>query len=675
MIKPLNRTLLGTLTAALMLLLVPLSLSAQSHESADLVLTNARIYTASGVAESAHALAVVNDRIVFVGTQKDAQKWIGPKTVVRHLDGRRILPGLVDAHIHAMDIVDLDFCDLKSESHTLRELSAIARACLERYQTAPGSRLVIHQWAYTTGNQPDADYPTLRVALDKASTEHQIELLGNDGHHGAFNSLALASAKGFDGKVIGLSKATLNKEFAVYKKIIGVDDRGEPNGAVNEDARFLIDVHAMLNSDLADVAKAPERVAQRLNSVGITAIMDAMATPDSLPVYDALQARGQFTMRAVLAQFLDPERFKRANGRVDFDAMVEAATAVRARYAKNELIRADFVKLFADGVLEGNPVAVPPTLPNAASLRPYLQPNFGVDKYGVPTVTGYVDTSSPVCAQERIDATKYEDAALAAAFKTEHGFFPSQCTISDGQLQHDREVILEFARRFHTAGFNLHIHAIGDRAVRTAVEAIEAARAANGVSTTRDSLAHVQLAHPDDVARIGRDHLFVAFTYAWAYTDTGYDMTVIPFIDQVSGNAYSSLHRTGGYYDSNAYPVKSVKGAGAILTAGSDAPVDTRDPRPFINMSHALTRHGGSAPALNPKQAITIREVIDAYTINGARMLGLDKDAGSIEVGKSADFIVLDRDIVKLAASKPDDIANTKVLETWFKGRQVYRSK
>ena len=62
---------------------------------------------------------------------------------------------------------------------------------------------------------------------------------------------------------------------------------------------------------------------------------------------------------------------------------------------------------------------------------------------------------------------------------------------------------------------------------------------------------------------------------------------------------------------------------GAILTAGSDAPVDTRDPRPFINMSHALTRHGGMAPALNPKQAITIRDVIDAYTINGARMLGL----------------------------------------------------
>ena len=209
-------------------------------------------------------------------------------------------------------------------------------------------------------------------ALDKASTDHQIELLGNDGHHGAFNSPALAAAKGFDGKVIGLSKATLNKEFAdLQEESSAWMIAANPMARSTKTRAILIDVHAMLNSDLAEVAKAPERVAQRLNSVGITAIMDAMASPDSLPVYDALQARGQFTMRAVLAQFLDPERFKRANGRVDFDAMVEAATTVRAKYAKNDLIRADFVKLFADGVLEGNPLAVPPTLPNAASLRPY----------------------------------------------------------------------------------------------------------------------------------------------------------------------------------------------------------------------------------------------------------------------------------------------------------------
>jgi predicted amidohydrolase YtcJ len=281
-----------------------------------------------------------------------------------------------------------------------------------------------------------------------------------------------------------------------------------------------------------------------------------------------------------------------------------------------------------------------------------------------------------VCVQARIEASRYENPDAAARFAAEHGFYPAQCAISDGQLQHDREVILEFARRFHQAGFNLHIHTIGDRSVRTAVDAIEAARASDGVSGTRDGLAHVQLANPADVARIGRDRLHVAMTFAWAVTEPAYDMTVIPFIDKMIGGGYLALHRPDGYYELNAYPARAIKAAGGILTAGSDAPVDTRDPRPFINIAAAVTRHAAGQPALNAAQSLSITEAIDAYTINGARMLGWDKETGSLEAGKSADFVILDRDIVKLAGTgRSDEIAATKVLETWFKGRVVYTSK
>jgi len=110
-----------------------------------------------------------------------------------------------------------------------------------------------------------------------------------------------------------------------------------------------------------------------------------------------------------------------------------------------------------------------------------------------------------------------------------------------------------------------------------------------------------------------------------------------------------------------------------VLIAGSDAPVNTRDPQPFVNMAMAVTRRLPGRTALNASQGISIRDAVDAYTINGARYLGRDAVAGSIEVGKSADFVVVDRNILALAdGDHADDVAKTRVLETWFRGKAVY---
>src|SRR6185436_14106993 len=117
----------------------------------------------------------------------------------------------------------------------------------------------------------------------------------------------------------------------------------------------------------------------------------------------------------------------------------------------------------------------------------------------------------------------------------------------------------------------------------------EAARAENGVASQHDALAHLQVIHPDDVTRIGRDRLYAAFTYSWNYTDPEYDLAVVPFYDKVLGGDYAALHPADGYYERNAYPVRAVRDAGATLVAGSDAPVFTRDPQPFVNMAMAVT--------------------------------------------------------------------------------------
>jgi predicted amidohydrolase YtcJ len=641
---------------------------------AELVLTNAKIYTADAARSLASAAAVQNGRIVYVGTNAGAQLYIGAGTKVEDLHGRLVLPGLIDSHIHPSGIVDLDTCDLKSAPKSLSEMTDFVKDCIKRYKIADGEWVSVRLWNFSNGNIPDPAHPTLRAALDLATTHHPVQLLGNDGHHGAYNSMALASAKNSAGKTVGYSKATLASDFSAYRKLIGVDAGGEPNGTVNEEARHAMGGPSLITVDLPEVMKAPGRVTARLNSVGITGILDAWVGPDTLPLYDALEKSGELTVRASLAQFFDPDAIRTNAGQPDWDRMLNDAKATRAKYAHDPLIRAEIVKLFADGILEGNPYAVPPTLPEVLSLKPYLQPIFKADASGHMAVAGYVDTASPVCVDARAHPEEFSTNEAIAAFTSKQGFHPNQCQISTGQLQHERGVILEFVKRFHEAGFPVHIHAIGNGAVHTAVDAIEAARAANGVSTQHDALAHIQLADPADVTRIGRDHLYLAYTYSWAITDPEYDLSVVPFIDKVHGAGYAALHPVNGYYEKNSYPVRSTQTAGAVLIAGSDAPVDTRDPRPFVNMAMAVTRRIPGQPALNLAESIPIRDAIEAYTINGAKYLSLDKETGSIEVGKSADLIVIDQDILALAdRGKADDIAKTKVLETYFKGKQVYR--
>ncbi len=209
--------------------------------------------------------------------------------------------------------------------------------------------------------------------------------------------------------------------------------------------------------------------------------------------------------------------------------------------------------------------------------------------------------------------------------------------------------------------------------MRAAVDAIEGARAADGNDKTPDTIAHLQVVSPEDVTRIGKDHLYLAYTYSWMNADPAYDLSVVPFFERMSGNSFAAFHKPDSYYERQFYPARSTKLAGAILAAGSDAPVNTRDPQPFVNMQIGVTRSLPGLPPANPQERLTVRDLIDAYTLNGARAMGRADAFGSLEVGKSADFILLDQDILALGdAGHADQIGKTRVLETWFKGRKVY---
>ena len=152
-------------------------------------------------------------------------------------------------------------------------------------------------------------------------------------------------------------------------------------------------------------------------------------------------------------------------------------------------------------------------------LAPYKQPQlaFNAGTHAVE-ILGYVDADGEACALAEA-ALKSSDQEQVAAFRATHGFFPHQCRRSRGVLEHPEQAILDYIRELDAAGFNVHAHAIGDRAVRVALDAFEAAEVANGENANRHSLGHIQLVHPDDYERVGRLGLSLAFTYAWITTD------------------------------------------------------------------------------------------------------------------------------------------------------------
>ena len=655
--------------------------TAHSHASmrqpADVVLRNGKIFTEDGSRRTVQALAVRDGRIVFAGSDAEAADFIGPKTRVQDAGGRLILPGLIDIHLHPMGIVDFGGCDLGAKARSLAEIATFVRACIEKMQTPAGQWVSVSGWEYAAGNQTDDQLPTLRAALDRASTRHPIVMSGWDGHHAAYNSTALALAKNAKGEAVGYSKKTLSTDFAQYKAVVGVDANGEPSGDIQDDGQNPIDSSGLWREHHEKLLSEPERLAQRLNSVGITAIQDATAGRGGYEVYDKLLERHQMSFRVNMAQLFQPEDFRDARGRVDWSRLFADADAVRRKYASNPLTRAGAVKVFADGDLEANPNNVPPTF--GASIRPvpYLQPIFEKDAGGNLSVKGYVDLDSPVCVYVRARPQEYSTPDQVADFIALYGYHPGQCAISYGIPAMAPALFNEYIKRAHLQGYTLHIHTISDAAVRMALDAIETARKADGISSQPDTLAHVQLATPEDVVRMGRDHLFLAFTYSWMYAEPkGYSLSTVPFFDKVLGNSYEALHNPNNSYERNTYPAKTAQEAGAILAAGSDAPVLTSDPQPFVNMEMGVTRARRGLPPLSPWQRLNVRDLIDAYTLNGARALDRASDIGSLEAGKSADFIIVDQDILALAdQGHPERIGDTKVLETWFMGKKVYAAQ
>ena len=271
-----------------------------------------------------------------------------------------------------------------------------------------------------------------------------------------------------------------------------------------------------------------------------------------------------------------------------------AVLALRDKYPSGQL-QVNAVKLFADGVIETK---------TAAMLAPYVGDTSAGDLLFTPQLM--------------------KDIAIAV----------------------DREKL------------QIHIHAIGDGAIRESLDALEAAQSANGARDSRHQITHLEVIDRADIGRFKSLGVIANFQSYWAYPDS----YITDLTEPIIGPARSEW----------LYPISAVLAAGGLVAGSSDWSVSSMNPLDAIQV--AVTRQDPddqNGRVLTPQHLTTVDQMIKAYTVNGAFAAFQEADTGTLEVGKLADIVVLDADINAIPLT---DIAKTKVLLTLLGGKPVYQS-
>jgi len=541
----------------------------------ELVLTNARIHTQDSAHRVVDALAIRGRNILATGSDADMRALAGPKTLIVDLGGRVVLPGLIDAHIHpAQSAQDLDKCDLHDHQLGAAEVRAEVAHCMTARQFGR------NEW-FEVVQVNAASLVLSRADLDAMRTDGPLVLESADGHSVWGNSAALAAAH--------IDRNTPDPPGGRIER----DPQGEPTGALRDAAEDRLSA-AIPTSPITVQAERLERAFALMSATGLTSVQDAAVSDVEMSLYKDLYDRHRLRMRVRGC-------FHLTDLGAPADQVVGAATAFRDKWTLDpDFLRADAVKIFADGVIEY------PTQ-TAALLSPYL------DGAGHPTA-------------------------------------------NSGPSYFQQDNLNGIVAGVDAAGMTVHVHAIGDRAVRESLDAFAFARAQGLGSDNRDQIAHLQLIDPADFARFEALAVIANFQLQWATFDPSYIVkATLPYL--------------GPERSRYLYPARSLLDAGARIAGGSDWGVSTFNP--FEAMEHAVTRsEGRGAQALLPEQSVPLSVMVDAYTANAAYALRQEQTTGSLEPGKRADLIVLDRDIF---AIDPFELHATRVLATYLDGREVYR--
>lgn len=570
---------LQTLTVLTLLLA---TLNRNAAQEADLIVTNAKIVTVNARFDVQQAMAIRGDRILAVGTPEQMRLYQGTATQQLDLQGRMVLPGLIDSHVHATGASVFEF------DHPIPEMETLADVL--RYIQSRAEALEDGQWISV--NQVfitrlrDQRFPT-RAELDQVAPKNPVCF--RTGPDAALNSLAL-ELNGIDRnfEITDGQPGKIEKDPAT----------GEPTGVIRSGARFIKMTSAEKSPSVSGQKARLRQLLADYNAVGITGIVQRSTDSAALDLFQSLLAENQLTCRTFLCWSISP-----AGEWSDVEARIRQAASHPA-HTYNNMLWLRGVKVFLDGGM----------LTGSAWMR---------EPWGVSTIYSITDP-------------EYR-----------------------GVLMIEPERLYQIARCCLENDLQITAHSAGDGAVQALIDAYRRVNDDFPIRDKRPCITHCNFMSPEAIDSMRELGIVADIQPVWLY------------LDGKTLSRQFGERRTRWFH-----PYRTLFEKGVMAGGGSDhmqkiGSLRSLNPyNPFLGMWTMLVRQPRWTDVpLHPEECVSREQAIRFYTLNNAWLTFEEQEKGSLEPGKLADFIVLDRDLLECPV---DEVRQTQVEQTWLGGRRVF---
>ncbi len=565
------------------ILLACFSLPSCLAAAPDLIFHHGRIVTVDPGFRIVEAMAVENGRISALGASDEVLALRGESSRVIDLQGRMLLPGLMDSHCHPVSAAIHEF------DHTVPEITDIPQLLdyiAARAKVVPEGGWIFIRQIFIT-RLKEQRYPT-RAELDRAAPKHAVNF--STGPDNMLNSMAL--------KRCGIDRETQITD-GLSGEIVRDEESGDPTGMLRGLGRLIQMETTTRSPDDAERIALVKKLFADYNSVGFTTIADRGANAGNIAVYQNIRDDEALTVRLRLSHTFPTGNLWPA-----------------IEHAIDEILQ--------------HPLIKPDPLLQIIGTKVWLDG-------GMLTGSAYMTEPWGVSQIYGINDPDYR-----------------------GVQQIQRESLAKMVRKVASAGLQFTAHSVGDGAVALLLDVYEQTAAdLPQLSGTRPCITHCNFMLPQSIAKAAQLGVVIDLQPIWFHLD-----------------GHTLLKQFGSARMTRFQPLRALFDAGIPVGGGSDHMQKIGSLRainpynPWLGMWIAIGRRCQSLDEpLHPQNGLNRREALQMYTINNAKVLFLEDECGSLETGKRADFIVVDRDILECPL---DDLPRTEVLETWLDGRRVF---